>query len=173
MLKVVIVTAQNFQDEEVIYPFYRLQELDDCVVDLATPNGEVMYGKYGVPARANVDAKKLNADDYDLVVIPGGFEAPDRLRIIKEVTDFVADMDKKGKLIAFICHGAWVGISAKIMKGRKATCYIAVKDDIENAGATYIDSEIVVDKNFISSPHYRDNPIWMKTVVEALENLKK
>ena len=65
-----------------------------------------------------------------------------------------------------------VGISAKIMKDRKATCYVAVKDDIENAGATYIDDEIVVDGNMISSPHYRDNPIWMKTVVEALENLR-
>ena len=172
MLKVVIITAQNFQDEEVIYPYYRLQELNDCQVDLATPNGDVMYGKYGTPARANVDANKLNADNYDLVVIPGGFEAPDRLRIIKEVTDFVADMNEKGKLIAFICHGAWDGISAKIMKARKATCYIAVKDDIENAGATYIDDEIVVDGNMISSPHYRDNPIWMKTVVEELENLR-
>jgi len=172
MIKVVIITAQNFQDEEVIYPYYRLQELDDCQVDVATPGGEIMNGKYGVPIRASIDVKKLSADDYDLVVIPGGFEAPDRLRIIKEVTDFVADMDKKGKLIAFICHGAWVGISAKIMKDRKATCYVAVKDDIENAGATYIDDEIVVDGNMISSPHYRDNPIWMKTVVEALENLR-
>lgn len=173
MLRVVIITAQNFQDEEVIYPYYRLQELDNCQVDLATPNGEVMYGKYGVPARANADAKKLNADNYDLVVIPGGFEAPDRLRIIKEVTDFVADMDKKGKLIALICHGSWVAISSKIMKNRKATCYIAVKDDLENAGATYVDSDIVVDGNIISSPHYKDNPIWMKTVVDALENLRK
>lgn len=171
MLRVVIITAQNFQDEEVVYPYYRLQEIENCQVDLATPNGEVMTGKYGVPARANVDAKKLNANDYDLVVIPGGFEAPDRLRIIKEVTDFVADMDKQGKLIALICHGAWVAISAKITKGRKATCYIAVKDDLENSGAEYIDSKIVVDKNIISSPHYKDNPIWMKTVVKALENL--
>lgn len=173
MLRVVIITAQNFQDEEVIFPYYRLQELDDCIVDLATPGGVTMNGKYGVPARANVDAKKLNADDYDLVVIPGGFEAPDRLRIIKEVTDFVADMDKKKKLIAMICHGSWVAISSKIMRGRIATCYIAVKDDLENAGATYVDKEIVVDDNIISSPHYKDNPIWMKTVVEALENLRK
>jgi protease I len=173
MLKVVIITAQNFQDEEVIYPFYRLQEVEDCQVDLATPNGEVMYGKYGVPARANVSVQSLNADDYDLVVIPGGFEAPDRLRIIKEATDFVAQMDKQNKLIATICHGAWVCISAKIMKGKKATCYIAVKDDLENAGAEYVDANIVVDKNMISSPHYRDNPIWMKTVVQELEKLRK
>jgi len=172
MLKVVIITAQNFQDEEVIYPYYRLQEIDNCVVDIATPNGETMHGKYGVPARATVSVSDIKADAYDLVVIPGGFEAPDRLRIIKDVTDFVHDMDAKGKLIATICHGSWVCISAKIMKGRKATCYIAVKDDLENAGAEYIDTDIVVDGNLISSPHYRDNPIWMKTVVQALENLK-
>lgn len=172
MLKVVIITAQNFQDEEVIYPYYRLQEVEDCQVDLATPTGEVMYGKYGVPARANKATSELNANDYDLVVIPGGFEAPDRLRIRKEVTDFVAQMNEQGKLVAAICHGPWVCISAKMMKGRKATAYIAVKDDLENAGAEYLHENIVVDDNLITSPHYNDNPIWMKTVVDALENLR-
>ena len=172
MLKVVIITAQNFQDEEVIYPFYRLQEVEDCQVDLATPTGEIMYGKYGVPARANKATSDLNADDYDLVVIPGGFEAPDRLRIRKEVTDFVAKMNEKGKLIAAICHGPWVCISAKIMQGRKTTGYIALKDDLENAGAQYFNRSLVIDGNLITSPHYNDNPIWMKAVIEALENIR-
>lgn len=173
MLKVVIITAQNFQDEEVIYPYYRLHEIEDCQVDLATPTGEIMYGKYGVPARANKSTSELNANDYDLVVIPGGFEAPDRLRIRKEVTNFVYEMNEQGKLIAAICHGPWVCISAKIMKDRIATGYIALKDDIENAGATYLEEPLVIDNNLITSPHYNDNPIWMKTVVKALENLRK
>jgi protease I len=171
MKRTVIITAQNFQDEEVIYPYYRLQEVENCIVDLATPNGEVMYGKYGVPARANKSTNELNADDYDLVVLPGGFEAPDRLRIRGEVTQFVAEMDRKKKLIAAICHGPWICISAKILKGRTLTGYIALKDDIENAGATYKDQSLVVDGNLITSPHYRDNPIWMKTVVEKLNDI--
>lgn len=167
--RVVIITAQNFQDEEVIYPYYRLQELEDCVVDLATPGGVTMSGKYGVPARANVDAAKLNADDYDMVVIPGGFEAPDRLRIIKEVTDFVHDMNAQGKIIAAICHGPWVMISAQVVKGKKMTSYIAVKDDLENAGATYIQNQqVVIDGNFITSAHYRDNGPWMREAIKVL-----
>jgi protease I len=167
--RVVIITAQNFQDEEVIYPFYRLQEVEDCIVDLATPGGKVINGKYGVPARANVAVESLNADDYDMVVIPGGFEAPDRLRIIKEVTDFVAKMDQQGKIISSICHGPWVMISAKIVRNRKLTSYIAVKDDLENAGATYIEGQqVVVDGNFITSSHYRDNAPWMRETIKIL-----
>lgn len=169
MLRVVIITAQNFQDEEVIYPYYRLQELEDCQVDLATPKGVTINGKYGVPARANVAVENLNANDYDMVVIPGGFEAPDRLRIIKEATDFVYEMNKQNKIISSICHGPWVMISAKIVKGRKMTSYIAVKDDLENAGADYIDGKaVVVDDNFITSPHYRDNAAWMKETIRVL-----
>ncbi|MBV5277995.1 MAG: type 1 glutamine amidotransferase [Campylobacteraceae bacterium] len=167
--RVVIITAQNFQDEEVIYPFYRLQEIEGCIVDLATPGGQTLTGKYGVPARANVSAENLNADDYDMVVIPGGFEAPDRLRIIKEVTEFVAQMDAKGKIISSICHGPWVMISAKIVKGRTLTSYIAVKDDLENAGAIYVsDQAVVVDRNFITSAHYRDNGPWMRETIKVL-----
>lgn len=164
MKHAVIITAANFQDEELIYPYYRMLE-EGYRVDIATPGKENVTGKYGVPSRPSMDTMDLRTENYDLVVIPGGFEAPDRLRIRKEVLVFVREMFEQRKLIATICHGPWVCISAGIMRGRKATGFIAIKDDIINAGAEYIDQDVVVDDNLISSPHYRNNGDFMRAVV--------
>lgn len=163
-MKAVIITAQNFQDEEFTYPYYRMKE-EGWVVDVATPDQAEVFGKYGVPARANKNTKDLKAADYDVVVIPGGFEAPDRLRIRKEVLAFVKEMFEAGKLVATICHGPWVCISAGIVRGRKITGFMAIKDDLINAGANYLDQDVVIDDNLISSPHYRNNGDFMKAVV--------
>jgi protease I len=166
MKKAVIITGSNFQDEEFVYPYYRLQEAG-FQVDVAVKDKEAVKGKYGIPARPTVDTKDLKEKDYDLVILPGGHEAPDRVRQIKDVLDFVRDMDSKGKIISSICHGPWIMISAKVVKGRKLTGYIAIKDDLENAGAEYVDAPVVVDKNFVTSPHYKYNAEWMR------ETLKK
>ena len=167
MKKAVIITAQNFQDEELTYPYYRLLE-EGMTVDIATPDKAVVFGKYGVPARANKDTKDLAAADYDLVVIPGGFEAPDRLRIRKDVLAFVKDMFDSGKIVAAICHGPWVCISAGIVKGRQVTGYIAISDDLKNAGGVYLEEDVVVDRNLITSPHYKNNGDFMKAVIKAV-----
>jgi len=169
MKKTVIITAQNFQDEEFTYPYYRLLE-EGYSVDVATPDKLVVYGKYGVPARPTIDTKDLKAADYDLVVLPGGFEAPDRLRIRKEVLSFVKDMYENNKVVAAICHGPWICISAGILKGKRATGYISIADDIKNAGATYVDEDVVVDGNLITSPHYRNNGDFMKATIRLLNN---
>lgn len=165
--KVVIVTAQNFQDEEFVYPYYRLQEAG-YQVDVATPDKVPVHGKYGVPARPTIDTKDLNPADYAAVIIPGGFEAPDRLRIRPEVLAFVKAMDEQNKLVAAICHGPWVCISAGIVKGRNATGYMAVADDLKNAGANYLEQDVVVDENLITAPHYRNNGDFMKAVLDQL-----
>ena len=167
MKKAVIVTGPNFQDEEFTYPYYRLLE-EGCHVDIATPDKAIVYGKYGVPAKPTIDTVDLKASDYDLVILPGGFEAPDRLRIRKEVLKFVKDMHDSGKLVAAICHGPWICISAGIMKGKKATGYISIADDIRNAGATYIEKNVVVDGNLITAPHYKNNADFMKAVLKAM-----
>lgn len=125
-----------------------------------------MHGKYGVPARATIATEKINPEDYDVVILPGGFESPDRLRMRREVQDFVRAMDKKNKLVAAICHGPWICISAGIMKGRKATAYISIKDDITNAGAEYVEHDVVTDGNLITAPHYRNNGDFMRAVIE-------
>jgi len=169
MKRAVIITAPNFQDEEFTYPYYRLLE-EGYSVDVATPDKVIVYGKYGVPAKPTIDTKDLKAINYDLVVLPGGFEAPDRLRIRKEVLDFVREMYESNKVVAAICHGPWICISAGIMKGRRATGYMSIADDIRNAGATYLEEDVVVDGNLITSPHYRNNGDFMKAVIKVMNS---
>ena len=159
------MTGPGFQDEEFIYPYYRLLEAD-FEVDVATKGGEIVYGKYGVPARANQDVQGLLSQDYELVILPGGHEAPDRVRQIKEVLVFVKAMFEEGKIVAALCHGPWITISAGIMSGRKATCYEGMADDLKNAGAEYVAAPVVVDGNLVTSPHYKNNGDFMKAVLQ-------
>jgi protease I len=168
MKRAVIITAQNFQDEEFIYPYYRLQEAG-FQVDVAVKDKESVKGKYGVPARPTVDVRELKAENYHLVVIPGGFEAPDRVRQIKEVLEFVRAMYEQGKVVSTICHGPWVLISAGIVRGRNIAGYIGIKDDIVNAGARYSDAPVAIDGKIVSSPHYKYNGEWMKETLKLCE----
>ena len=163
MKRAVIITGPNFQDEEFTYPYYRLLE-ENYKVDVATPDKMNVQGKYGVPARPTMDTKDLKVSNYDLVIIPGGFEAPDRLRIRSEVLKFVKDMYDSAKLVAAICHGPWVCISAGIVKGKKVTGYVAIADDLKNAGAEYLEADVVIDGNLITSPHYKNNGDFMKAI---------
>jgi protease I len=163
----VIITGPGFQDEEYVYPYYRLLEAG-IAVEVATKNGATVHGKYGVPARATMATDKLLAADFDLALVPGGFEAPDRVRLDKAVLEFLRQMDGSGKLIAAICHGPWVLISARVVRGRKMTGYDAIAEDLRNAGADFIEAPVVVDRNLITSPHYRDNPAFMREVIGAL-----
>lgn len=164
MKRAIIITGPGFQDEEFIYPYYRLLE-EGFVVDVATKDKAVVYGKYGIPATPTKDVKDLRELDYDVVILPGGHEAPDRVRQISEVLTFVRAMYEKGKVVAAICHGPWIAISAGIVKGKKATCYQGMADDLKNAGAEYVDAPVVIDGNLITSPHYRNNGDFMKAVV--------
>ena len=162
----VIITAPGFQDEEVVYPYYRLLE-EGYSVEVATKDAAVVYGKYGVPARVTMATVDLKADNFDCVILPGGFEAPDRVRLLPEVLDFLQDMDKQKKLIAAICHGPWIMISAGITKGRKMTAFWSIEADMINSGADYQHKvPVVIDGNFITSPHYNNNGDFMKAVVE-------
>lgn len=165
MTNAAILVAQNFQDEEFVYPYYRLLE-EGYRVEVATPDGKTTTGKYGVPARATARIADLDANDFDLVILPGGFESPDRLRPLPEVKAFVAAMDQQGKLVAAICHGPWIAISAGIIKGRKATGYMSIEDDLRNAGASYQDADLVIDGNLITAPHYRNNGEFMRAVID-------
>jgi protease I len=168
MIKSVIITGPGFQDEEVVYPYYRLLEAG-YEAEIATKDGVVVYGKYGVPARATMDVKDLDADRFDLVILPGGFEAPDRVRLIPEVIEFIQSMNKKNKLIAAICHGPWIMISAGITKDRKITAYWSIEADVRNSGANYQHKvPVVIDGNIITSPHYNNNGDFMKAIIEYM-----
>jgi protease I len=168
MRRAVIVIAQGVEDVEFVYPYYRLQEAG-FFVDVATKGKINVVGKHGLAFSATVDAEQIKEADYDLLVVPGGYESPDRVRQIKNVLTLVQDFNKKGKLIASICHGPWVLISAGIVKGRKMTCYVGCKDDLINAGAEYCDAPVVVDGNIVTSPHFRDNAAWMKETILQYE----
>lgn len=163
--RAVIITAQGFQDEEYVYPYYRLLEAGFSV-EVATKDGAVVLGKYGVPARATMSVEKLDPNNFDMVLLPGGFEAPDRVRLMPEVLAFVREMNAQRKLVAAICHGPWVLISAGITKGRKMTAYWSIEADVRNSGAEYLHkAPVVIDGNLITSPHYNDNGVFMKAVV--------
>ena len=163
--RAVIITASGFQDEEYIYPYYRLIEAG-FEVDTATKDGTTVFGKYGNPAKANISTAALKTENYDLVLLPGGFEAPDRVRLLPEVLEFVRQMNSEKKCVAAICHGPWILISAGITKGRKMTGYWSIEADIKNSGADYHHKiPVVVDDNLITSPHYNNNADFMKAVV--------
>ncbi|MEO5331823.1 MAG: type 1 glutamine amidotransferase [Magnetococcus sp. YQC-5] len=170
MIKAVIITAKGFQDEEVIYPYYRMLE-EGYQVDIATPDGQVVLGKYGVPARATMSTKDLNADRYDLVVLPGGFEAPDRVRLLPEVLEFIREMDLRKKLLAAICHGPWILISAQVVRGRRLTAYWSIEADVRNSGAIYEHKvPVVIDEHVISSPHYDNNGDFMRAIIKYMND---
>jgi protease I len=165
MKKAVIIIGKGFEDSEFFYPYYRLQE-EGIQVDIAIAGDKEAPGKYGMLATPTMKCAQLDANQFDLVVIPGGHEGPDRARQVPEILSFVKEMDKQQKPIATICHGSWVMISADVVKGRKMTCYVGMKDDLINAGANYVDEDVVVDGHIVSSPHFRNNHQWMAALLQ-------
>ena len=163
--KALIITGQGFQDQEVIYPYYRLLE-ENFVVDIAAKNKETLFGILGLKIDATKTFEEIRVDDYDFLILPGGVKALEKIRQEKSVIDFVKEWDSKGKIIASTCHGAQLLISSKIIRGRKISGYYSIRDDIENAGALYVDAPFIVDKNIISSPHYKHSGPWMKEAIK-------
>jgi len=161
MTRAIILVENGFQDEEFIYPYYRMLEEGWQVTVL----GPECKGKYGIPARPTLG---VQTGVLDAIIIPGGYECPDRLRMKPDVLDLVRDAFKAGKVIAAICHGPWVMISAGIVKNRICTGYASIKDDLKNAGATYVAQSVVTDANLITADHYRNNGAFMKAVIHAV-----
>lgn len=165
--KILLLVDEIFEDLEFWYPKIRLQE-EGIEVIVAGKEKKVYHGKKGVPAEPDITLGEVKIDDYEGVIIPGGF-APDKLRRYKEVLNLVKKYDQQGKIVAFICHAGWVPISAKILKGRRATSVSAIKDDMENAGVLWEDAAVVVDKNLISSRTPADLGDFCKAIIAFLE----
>jgi protease I len=127
--------------------------------------------KHGYPVTPDAAAEKVTAADFDAVIIPGGY-APDRMRRHKAMVDLVRNMFAKGKVVAAICHGGWMLVSADVLRGRKATCFSAIKDDLVNAGALYEDREVVRDGNLVTSRKPEDLPSFCRTILQALSEAK-
>ena len=164
--KVAILVENDYQDMEVWVPLYRLREEGYQTVILGT--GAPQYkSKHGYPVAAEMRASEARASDFAGVVIPGGW-APDRLRMDAGVLRFVREIDGQGGIVAAICHAGWVLASAGIVNGRKVTAYQAIKDDLVHAGATFVDQEVVRDRNLITSRKPDDLPAFCRELVRAL-----
>ena len=166
--KIAIMVDQMYQILEVWYPYYRLCEAGYEVNLVAAEAKKEYYSKEGYPCISEVAAGQADADDYSCMIVPGGF-APDFMRRSSEVIKFANDMVDRGKVIAAICHGGWLLCSTEVYQGKKATCFMAIKDDIINAGAEYLDAECVVDGNLITSRKPDDLPAFCNAILESLE----
>jgi protease I len=170
--KAVIISGALAQDHEFIYPFYRLLEeridLDVCLI-----GGKPVLGILGTALPPNKnhpvkDIDEIKVEEYDLLVLPGGVKAMEKIRLEKKLINFVTKFHQDGKLIACICSGAQLLISAKVVKGKKISGYYSMQDDITNAGAIYTDEEVVVDNNIVTTAHYKDMGPWMKETLKIL-----
>ncbi len=166
--KIAVMVDQMYQVLEVWYPYYRLVEAG-MEVDFVAAEAKKEYpSKEAYPCVSDFAAADADPTDYDCMIVPGGF-APDFMRRSSDVIKFANDMVNAGKIIAAICHGGWLLCSTNIYKGKKATCFMAIKDDIKNAGAQYIDAECVVDANLITSRKPDDLPAFCSAILKALE----
>lgn len=164
---IAILVDTAYQEMEVWYPYYRFQEAGAECVLVGAEAGKTYLSKTGYPATAKLSYDALTTADFDGVIIPGGY-APDHIRRHAKANQFVKDMDAQGKLVASICHGPWVLCSAGILKGRHATCFFAIKDDVVHAGALYQDAEVVVDRNLVTSRKPEDLPAFCRASIAVL-----
>lgn len=165
--RVAVLVEQMYQEMEVWYPVYRLREAG-CAVELVAPEAGKSYAsKLGYPAKSTLAASDARADQFAAVVIPGGF-SPDYIRRSEPMLKLVRDMYAQGKPVAAICHGPWVLCSTSALKGRKVTCFHSIKDDVQNAGGTYVDQEVCIDGNIITSRTPDDLPAFVVALMEMM-----
>ena len=173
-MKALIITSQLVQDHEFIYPFYRLKE-EEVEVDVYNQANQMVKGFFGTKIPPQKDDKIISLDNldiekYDLLVLPGGVKSMEILRLDNKAIKIVKKFNERKKLIAAICSGTMMLISADIIKNKKVTGYYAWKQDILYAGGIFVDNPSVVDGNLITSPHYKYNGEWMKSVIAKLKN---
>jgi protease I len=165
--KVVILIENNYQDLEFWVPYYRLKEEGAEVTVVGSGSSRTYTSKYGYPVEVEKEAKDIDMSKYDGVVIPGGY-APDLMRRYPDMVKIVREAHQKGKVISAICHAGCMLVTAGILKGKKATGFFAIQDDLVNAGAHYVDEEVVRDGNLITSRKPDDLPAFCRETVAAL-----
>ncbi len=167
MAKVAVLVEDIYQDLEVWYPFLRLKEAGHEAYAVGTGRAKTYKSKHGYEIREDLSIAEAAKRTFDAVIIPGGY-APDILRRYGEVNAFVRALFEKGKVVASICHGGWVLVSAGVLKGKTVTSFFAIKDDLVNAGAVFVDKEVAVDGNLITSRKPEDLPAFMREVLKRL-----
>lgn len=167
-MNALIISADNFEDAELLVPYYRLKE-EGIQVDIASVKKGKIKGKHGYEVEVDKTLKEVNPDDYDILILPGG-KAPETIRKEKEAITIAKHFFQKNKPVSAICHGPQTLISAGLLKGMHATCYKSVAQEMKDAGAIYEDREVVVDKNLITSRQPSDLPAFLR---ETMKMLKK
>ncbi|MBU0729031.1 MAG: type 1 glutamine amidotransferase [Proteobacteria bacterium] len=165
--KIIVLVENLYNDREFWYPYYRLKEAGARVTVVGPETGRVYNGAAGIPAVAEQSAGQINPDEYDGLVIPGGY-APDHMRRHPAMVKLVRDMVEKDKLVAAICHAGWMLASAKVLQGRTVTCFFAIKDDVVHAGATFVDEAVVVDGKLVTSRTPDDLPAFLRAIIAVL-----
>ena len=166
--KALIIAGKLIQDHEYIYPYYRLQE-EEYEVDVAVRGKETVLASIGVKVVPTKDIPDLQVSDYDVLVLPGGAKAMEYMRQDEDILKFIAAFHASGRVIGSICHAGQLLISARLVKGRKISAYYSIKDDITNAGGTYVDAPFVTDDRIVSCPHYKHLGPWMKEVIARVK----
>jgi len=171
--KVALLVHNYFEQVEFTGPKRALEEAG-AEVDVITANGEELQGlnhvDKGDTFTADMSVEEIAAEEYDAVVIPGGVVNADHLRMSQAARDFVMEMEATGKLVAAICHGPWLLVSSGLVRGRKLTSYATIQDDIRNAGGDWVDEEVVIDGNFITSREPDDIPAFNQAITKALSS---
>ncbi len=165
--RIAILAENEYEDTELWYPYYRFQEAGADVTVVGSGSAKSFTSKHGYPVRADADISSVRAEDFDAIVVPGGW-SPDYMRRTPKMIDLVRDAANQGKVIAAICHGGWVLISAGIVRGRTVTGFRSIRDDLVNAGAVYVDQEVVRDGNLITSRQPSDLPAFCRTTIATL-----
>ena len=165
--KIAVLVADLYQELEFWYPYYRLKEAGCEVVAVGSEAGKAYKSKNGYPARADRAASDVRAEEFDAVVIPGGY-APDLMRRDEHMVRFVREMHERGRVVAAICHAGWVLVSADVLRGKRATSFFSIRDDVRNAGAEWVDEPVVRDGNLITSRFPDDLPAFCRAILEAL-----
>jgi protease I len=169
--RAIVLAEDQYQELELWYPLLRLRGVGMEVQVVGTGSASSHQSKHGYPVQVDATADEVKAGDIDAIIIPGGY-APDRLRRYPAVLKLVRDAFEQGKIVAAICHAGWVLVSAGILKGRTATSFYAIKDDMVNAGARWIDEEVVQDDNLITSRTPDDLPAFTDAIIAALGGIE-
>jgi protease I len=170
-MKALIISADNFEDTELLVPYYRLKE-EDLHVDIASIDKGRITGKRGYQVQVDKSIGEVNPDDYDILILPGG-KAPETVRKQKKAVEIAKHFFQKNKPVSAICHGPQTLITAGLLKGRHATCYTSVAQELKEAGAIYEDKEVVVDGNLVTSRQPSDLPAFMRETMKILNTLGK
>jgi protease I len=167
MPKALILLEEGVEEAEFIYPYYRFREAGFQIVVCAPKAKETYLGKHGIPFRSEVSPEEIALVEFDAIIIPGG-RAPDRMRLDRGMVGIVQGAMRGGKVIAAICHGPQMLIEADVVKGRRATCWKSVATDLRNAGAVYLDAEVVVDGRLVTSRMPADLPAFCREALKLL-----